>query len=193
MGVVLFAFYHRFPLAASFTRPDQIFPVFIITQLPRGLAGLLVAAVLAAAMANLSAALNALASSSVMDFFKPFVRPGAEEKYYLRVSRLFTLLWGLVLILIAVLAQRLHRSVLELALTIASVPYGSMLGIFLLGVLTRRASGRGAVWGALLGLATLAGVMSFTSIAWTWYVAIGTVVTFGGGWIVSVLSVRSRA
>ena len=192
VGVVLFAFYHRFPLAASFTRPDQIFPVFIVTQLPRGLAGLLVAAVLAAAMANLSAALNALASSSVVDFFKPFVRPGAEEKYYLRVSRLFTLLWGVVLILIAILAQRLHRSVLELALTIASVPYGSMLGIFLLGVLTRRATGRGALWGALLGLATLAGVVGFTSIAWTWYVAIGTVVTFGCGWVASVVTVRSR-
>ena len=192
VGVVLFAFYHHFPPPAAFDRPDKIFPVFIVTQLPRGLAGLLVAAVLAAAMANLSAALNALASSSVVDFYKPFLRPGADERHYLQASRLLTLFWGLLLILIAILAQRLHRSVLELALTIASVPYGSMLGIFLLGVLTRRATGRGALWGALLGLATLAGVMSLTSIAWTWYVAIGTVVTFGFGWVASILTVRSR-
>jgi SSS family transporter len=192
VGVVLFAFYYRFPPATAFSRPDQVFPVFIVTQLPRGVAGLLVAAVLAAAMANLSAALNALASSSVVDFYKPFVQPDGDERHYLRVSRLFTLLWGLVLILIAVLAQRLHRSVLELALTIASVPYGSMLGIFLLGVLTRRATARGALAGALLGLAALAAVMGFTSLAWTWYVAIGTVVTFGMGWAASVLTVRRR-
>jgi SSS family transporter len=177
-GAVLFAFYHRSPPATEFTRADQVFPTFVVTQLPVGLAGLVVAAILAAAMANLSAAFNSLASSSVMDFYKPFVRPGADENHYLRVSRLLTLVWGIVLILIAFLAQRMHRSVLELALTIASVPYGSMLGIFLLGVLTRRATGLGTALGAFAGLAALLAVMGLTSIAWTWYAAIGTCVTF---------------
>ena len=185
VGVVLYGFYQHFPPATPFGRPDQIFPTFVVTHLPRGLAGLVTAAILAAAMANLSAAFNSLASSSVVDFYKPFVRPGADEKHYLRVSRGMTLVWGGVLILIALVAQQCHRSVLELALTIASVPYGSMLGIFLLGVLTRRANSRGTLCGALLGLVALSLVMEFTSIAWTWYVAIGTVVTFVGGWLVS--------
>jgi solute:Na+ symporter, SSS family len=187
VGAVLFAFYHFHPPATPFSRPDRIFPSFVVTQLPRGFSGLLIAAILAAAMANLSAALNALASSSVVDFYKPFVRADADDLHYMRVSRAMTLLWGGVLILIALAASLLHESVLELALTIASVPYGSMLGIFLLGVLTRGATARGALLGALAGLAALSGVILFTHVAWTWYVPIGTSVTFLLGWIVSVL------
>ena len=185
VGVVLFAFYKHFPPPNPFARADQIFPTFVVTQLPRGLAGLLIAAIIAAAMANLSAAFNSLASSSVVDFYKPFVRPNADEKHYLAVSRAVTLGWGAVLVVIALAAQHLHRSVLELALTIASVPYGSMLGIFLLGVLTKRANSRGALTGALVALATMGVVVGCTSLAWTWYVALGTVVTFAVGWAVS--------
>jgi Na+/proline symporter len=164
----------------------------VVTQLPRGLAGLLIAAIIAAAMANLSAAFNSLASSSVMDFYKPFVRPNADEKHYLAVSRAVTLGWGAVLVAIALAAQHLHRSVLELALTIASVPYGSMLGIFLLGVLTKRANSRGAFAGALVALATMGVVVGCTSLAWTWYVAVGTVVTFAVGWAVSATEKQPR-
>jgi len=183
VGVVLFAFYHlRDPqTAARFSRPDQVFPSFVVSQLPRGLAGLLIAAILAAAMANLSAALNSLASSSVVDFYRPFVRPKAEESHYMRVSRGLTLAWGVLLIVIAFGVQHWQYSVLEIALTIASVPYGSMLGIFLLGVLTKRPTGRGALLGALAGLGVLLVVIGFTSIAWTWYVAIGSCATFAIG------------
>lgn len=190
VGVALFAFYHHFPPAQPLTRPDKVFPTFVITELPRGLAGLVTAAIIAAAMANLSAAFNSLASSSVVDFYKPFLRPGADERHYLQVSRLMTLGWGAVLIVIALIAQHARQSVLELALTIASVPYGSMLGIFLLGALTKSANGRGTLAGAILGLATLiaiviAGRFGLLSIAWTWYVAIGTLVTFATGWLAS--------
>jgi Na+/proline symporter len=186
VGVVLYAFYQHFPPTVPFSWPDQIYPTFVITRLPVGLCGLLTAAILAAGMANLSAAFNSLASSSVMDFYKPFVRPSADDQHYLRVSRLATLAWGAVIITIALAAQHLQRSALELALTVASVPYGSMLGIFLLGVLTRRANSRGALVGALVALATLAWVMHYTTIAWTWYVAIGTVVTFIVGLLISL-------
>ena len=190
VGVVLFAFYHHFPPAHAFSRPDKIFPTFVVTELPRGLAGLLTAAIIAAAMANLSAAFNALASSSVVDFYKPFIRPNAGEGHYLRASKLATLGWGAVLILIAFVSQYTRESVLELALTIASVAYGSMLGIFLLGVLTKRANGRGTLIGAVTGLATLVGVViasefGLVSLAWTWYVALGTLVTFATGWLAS--------
>lgn len=192
-GVVLYAFYQHFPPSQPFTRPDRIFPAFVVTQLPRGLAGLLVAAILAAAMSNLSAALNSLASSSVVDFYKPYLRPHAEERHYLRVSRGLTLAWGGVLILIALLAQTLHESVLVLALTITSVPYGSMLGIFLLGVLTTRATPRATLAGALLGLGILCVIMlgnslGWFAIAWTWYVVIGTTVTFVTGWLAAWLT-----
>ena len=189
VGVVLFVFYHlRDPqTAAHFGRPDQVFPTFVVTQLPRGLAGLLIAAILSAAMANLSAALNSLASSSVVDLYRSFVRPQADESHYMRVARGLTLVWGAVLILIALGAQHLQQSVLELALTIASVPYGSMLGIFLLGVLTKGATGRGALLGGLAGLVVLLLVIGFTSIAWTWYVAIGACATFLVGLVASSL------
>jgi SSS family transporter len=192
VGVVLFVYYHHRPPAQAFTRPDRIFPTFVVTTLPRGLAGLVIAAIIAAAMSNLSAAFNALASSSVVDFYKPFFKPEADDRHYLRVSRGLTLAWGGVLIAIALYAQYLHESVLELALTIASVPYGSMLGIFLLGSLTKRATGRGTLLGAVLGLAALGLVilgnsLHVVAIAWTWYVAIGTTVTFVCGWIASVL------
>jgi SSS family transporter len=188
VGVVLYTFYQHFPPAIAFKRPDQIYPTFVITQLPVGLCGLLTAAILAAGMANLSAALNSLASSSVMDFYKPFARPRADDQHYLRVSRLATMVWGAVIITIALAAQNMQRSAMELALTVASIPYGSMLGIFLLGVLTRRANSRGAFVGALCALATLGYIMHYTSIAWTWYVAIGTIVTFSVGLVVSIVS-----
>ena len=193
VGVVLYAFYREFPPSVPFSRPDQIYPTFVITKLPVGLCGLLTAAILAAGMANLSAALNSLASSSVMDFYKPFARPNESDQHYLRVSRLMTLIWGAVIITIALGAQHLNRSALELALTVASIPYGSMLGIFLLGVLTRQATSRGALIGALSALVTLTCVMRYTDVAWTWYVAIGATVTFSIGLLLSYTSARMPA
>lgn len=185
IGVVLFAYYRDFPPGHAFERPDQVYPFFVVHSLPVGLAGLLTAAIVAAGMANLSSALNALSSSSVMDFYRPWIRPGRDERHYMRVSRGMTIFWGVILIAFALLAHWLQQSVLVLALTIASFPYGSMLGIFLLAVLVRKAHWRGTLVGAIAGLAVLAAVMQFTSIAWTWYVAIGTVVTFFMGWAVS--------
>ncbi len=187
-GVVLFGYYWHHPPASPFMRPDAVFPSYVVNHLPTGISGLLVAAILAAAMANLSAAFNSLASSSVMDFYKPFFKPAADEKHYLRVSRLVTLAWGGALIAIALGARHIHRSVLELALTIASVPYGCMLGIFLLGVLTKRVSGVAAAAGAIGGLAAMLAVMGLTQVAWTWYTVIGTCVTFAAGVAASTLT-----
>ncbi len=193
VGVVLFAYYHFFPPAHPFSRADKIFPTFVMTELPTGLSGLLIAAIIASAMANLSAAFNSLASSSMVDFYKPFVRPNADEKHYLRVSRGMTLAWGAILLGIALVSQYLHESVLELALTIASIPYGSLLGIFMLGALTRRATSRGTLIGAVAGLTTLMAVvladaLGLVNIAWTWYVVIGTLVTFVVGWLASAVA-----
>jgi len=127
----------------------------------------------------------------MVDFYKPFFRPAESDQHYLRGSRVATLLWGGVLIVIALLAQFMHKTVLELALTIASVPYGCMLGIFLLGVWTRRVNGTAAALGALGGLTVLMAVMGLTAVAWTWYTAIGTVATFSLGCVASLV-IRSE-
>src|SRR5205085_5956862 len=150
IGVMLFAYYQHVPLqhpelaagkclASKTVTCDVIFPRFIVQQLPHGISGLVIAAIFAAAMSNLSGSLNSLSSSTVMDFYKPLLRPHASDDDLLKLSRWLTAAWGLVLIGIAILA-RSWGSVFTTGLTIASLVYGPMLGAFLLGVLTRRAN-----------------------------------------------------
>src|ERR1700758_2028779 len=178
VGVMLWAFY-RAP-SATFGRPDRIYPTFIVSKMPHGISGLLIAAILAAAMSNLSAALNSLSSSAIMDFYAR-LRPQADESKKLRLSRLATLLWALVLFGLAIIALHKAGRVVEVGLQIASVAYGALLGAFLLGVLTRRANQYGAMVGMLCGFVTELYLWLGTPVPWTWYVAIGTVVTFGVG------------
>jgi SSS family solute:Na+ symporter len=172
-----------------------------------------VAAILAAAMSNLSAALNSLASTSIMDFYKPLVEkigdtPGwlsrrfqvprgagvspnffTSEAHYLRMARAATIVWGVVLLAIGYLARK-WGSVLETGLSIASVIYGALLGVFLLGVLTRRVGEKAAMAGMAAGLIAMAAVKLNTSVAWTWYVLIGTAVTFSAGCLASLFQSR---
>jgi SSS family transporter len=161
---------------------DRIYPEFIWNSLPPVVAGVVVAAILAAAMANLSAALNSLASTTIVDFYKPFTASGPErpEAHYLKLGRAATVVWGGVLLGIGIMARQ-WGSVLEAGLTIASIPFGALLGVFLLGVLTRRVTERAAIIGMFTGLATIIYVRFGTSIAWTWYVFIGAAATFAAG------------
>ncbi len=180
IGVLLFVFYRG--SGAAVPEPvDRIYPAFIWTYLPAGVAGLVIAAVLAAAMSNLSAALNSLASTSIMDFYKPMRTAGTREShaesYYLRLARGATLVWGIVLLLIGWLARK-WGSVLEAGLSIASILYGGLLGVFLLGLLTRRVREKAAIAGMAAGLGIMVFVKGYTSIAWTWYVLIGASTTF---------------
>jgi SSS family solute:Na+ symporter len=191
IGVMLFAYYKHFPPAVPFARTDAIFPTFIVTQFPPVAAGLVVAAILAAAMSNLSAALNSLASTSIMDFYRSLFA-GRTEAHYLRTARFATLGWGVVLIAIALASARFQKSVFEMGLSIASVAYGALLGVFLLGVLTKRATQNGAIVGMAAGLGVMIYVSSSTRIAFTWYVLIGTVVTFAVGMGASFLEARSE-
>ena len=184
VGVMLFAFY-RVP-SSSFGRADRIFPTFIVSKMPHGISGLLIAAILAAAMSNLSAALNSLSSSSMIDFYFRF-RPKVDEKRRLYLSRLATVLWGLVLFALAVIALHKAGRVVEVGLQIASVAYGALLGVFLLGVLTKRANQNGALIGMLCGFAVELYLWLGTSVPWTWWVAIGTAVTYSVGYACSLL------
>jgi Na+/proline symporter len=155
---------------------DRLYPQFLWNSLPPGAAGLAVAAILAAAMANLSAALNALASTTVVDFFRGRLRAGSPAAS-LKLARVATAGWAAVMLPVAILASH-SRSVLETGLTIASIPSGVLLGIFLLGVLTKKPRERAAIAGAAAGLCVILFVWLETPIAYTWYVPIGTVVTF---------------
>jgi SSS family transporter len=199
IGVGLYVFYGLHP--AHFASADRIFPTFIVREMPVGIAGLLVAAILAAAMSNLSAALNSLSSTTVVDFYMKW-RPGAEdasrERERMLVSRASTVLWALVLFAIAVYSVHAggHGHVVEVGLSIAAVAYGALLGVFLLGTLTKFANEWGASVGMVVGFALnvalwqqpkavlLAGV-TIPKVAFTWYVLIGAVVTFAVGAVAS--------
>jgi SSS family solute:Na+ symporter len=182
VGVMLWAYY-RMP-STSFGRADRIYPTFIVTRMPHGISGLLIAAILAAAMSNLSAALNSLSSSAIMDFYLR-LRPLTDEKMKLRLARVATFAWALVLFGLAVVALHKAGRVVEVGLQIASVAYGALLGAFLLGVLTRRANQNGVMVGMLCGLAVELYLWRI-QVPWTWWVMVGTSVTFAVGWLVSV-------
>jgi Na+/proline symporter len=175
IGVILFVYYGD--TGAAPPRPaDRIYPQFIWTHVPAGVAGLLIAAILAAAMSNLSAALNSLASTTIMDFYKPLTGGRYTDTTYLRLARGATVFWAVVLFAIGFVARQVN-SVLEAGLTIASMLYGGLLGVFLLGLLTRHVTERAAIIGMAAGTATMLYVKFATPIAWTWYVLIGTAVT----------------
>jgi SSS family transporter len=238
IGVGLFVFYgaqHQ-----AFRSNDYIFPTYIVQQMPHGVAGLLVAAILAAAMSNLSAALNSLASTTVIDFYVPLRASLATRKNSVilserseskdpesahtateartfhatnLVSRLSTILWALVLFAIAVYSIRAGGKghVVETGLSIASVAYGCLLGVFLLGTLTRHATQLGATLGMICGFAInlaiwLAPANSgwtvttpartyyhpWPHIAFTWYVLIGSLATFALGSLFSIVLPKRR-
>ena len=184
VGVSLFVYYGDAHLAAP--KPlDRLYPQFIWENLPVGIAGLVTAAILAAAMANLSAALNSLASTTVMDFYRPLAGK-LDDARLLGYARVATVAWGVVLVLIGVVASH-WGSVLESGLSIASVTLGMLLGVFLLGVLTKRVGEKAAVAGVLAGLAAILYVKFQTRIAYTWWVMIGSMATFSVGLLSSYL------
>src|SRR5512137_2425929 len=184
IGVMLYAYYQSAPLP-PLTSNDEIFPVFIVHSLPRGIAGLVIAAVFAAAMSNLSGSLNSLASTTVLDFYKPIAGADRTDAQLLRLSRWCTAAWGIVLIAIAI-AARGWGSVFTAGLSIASLVYGPMLGALLLGVLTRRANQPGVMAGIGVSLGAMLLVKGYTPLAWTWYVLVGTLICVTAGYGVSL-------
>jgi solute:Na+ symporter, SSS family len=176
IGAMLFAYYQHTPLPRPLGRTDEVLPLFVVTSLPSGIAGFIVAAIVAAA---LSPSINSLAATTVNDFYVKYVRPDADEAMLMRVSRQSTVFWGVAQIVVAVGAQYVTRSVLDAGLGVLSLAAGPVLGAFLVGVLTTRVDTRAMLAGMITGIAVLFWVWAWTPLAWTWYAFLGAVVTGG--------------
>ncbi len=191
IGVMLFVFYRNFgglpPEVAA--KADRVFPHFIVTQLPNGVIGLVVAAILAAAMSTLSSSLNSLAATTVTDFYRPLFAPNKTDAHYLKISRLATAMWGVVQIAVAIAAIAMKGRGVDAVLAVASFTNGPVLGVFLLG-LTRRVSSTGALAGVIAGIAVMTFVWLRLNVSWQWYVLIGSSVTFLTGVLASAFFKR---
>jgi SSS family transporter len=159
---------------------NYIFPTYVVTELPKGLTGLVIAVIFAAAMTALSGELSSLATASMVDFYKRFVSRGGDEARDLLVSRVLTGVWGAIACLVALQAGRLG-SAIEVVNRLGSYFYGSILGVFGLAVLTPRASARGAFYGLFFGVAAVIAVALLTSVHFLWYNVVGAVTVFAVG------------
>ena len=187
IGVMLFTFYLQQPVPSILTRTDQILPVFVVSQLTHGLAGFIVAAIVAAA---LSPSLNAMAATTISDFYLPYINPTADQATQMRVSKQATVAWGIVQLGVAIGAQWMERSVLDAGLAVLSFASGSVLGAFLLGTLTPGVGERATFTGMVAGLIVMTAVWWNGSVAFTWYVLIGAVTTCLVAYVSSVVAPR---
>jgi SSS family solute:Na+ symporter len=168
----------------KYTDVNYVFPTFITTQMPVGLVGLMIAAIFAAAMSASSGELNALATATVIDFYRRHFVKEASDAHYLRVSKLATIGWGLFACVVAVYAAN-QGSLIEVVNRYGSFFYGSLLGVFMLAILTKRATAAGAFWGLLAGMAVVLLVANTTPIAFLWHNLIGAVVVVIVGMTIS--------
>ncbi len=170
---------------------NYVFPTFVMEKLPVGLVGLLIAAIFAAAMSSISAELASLSTATVIDFYRRWVNPHGDDRHVLRVSKIATGLWGLFACGIAIWAAELG-SLIEVVNRFGSFFYGSILGVFLLAIGWRRASGTAAFVALLAGMGAVAWVATFTKIAFLWHNVVGAVVVFGVGAALSVVWKNDR-
>ncbi|MBN2602366.1 MAG: sodium:solute symporter [Candidatus Marinimicrobia bacterium] len=200
VGLMLYAFFQGAAIGAEstpFTKPDEIFPFFIIYYLPTGIRGLIIAGLFAAAMSTLAGSMSSLSSSTMIDLYQPIFGKGNTDEKDLHVSRFLTIIWGVVLTIVAFLFIRILQSVVEIALGISSITYGGLLGTFLLGVLFKKTNQTSALWGFSAGILcmVLLIIIPFLFglkpiVHWTWYVLIGASTTIIIGNIASYVQNR---
>ena len=166
---------------------NYVFPTFIITTLPVGLLGLMIAAIFAAAMSASGGELNALATATIIDFYRRHFVREASDAHYLLVSKLATIAWGLVACVVAMRAAN-QGSLIEVVNRYGSFFYGSLLGVFILAILTKRATATGAFWGLLAGMAVVL-VVAFQLpwIEFLWHNLIGAIVVVSVGLVISLV------
>jgi SSS family transporter len=201
LGLCLHAFYQGAPFkelvmnstGANLTSSDEIFPKFIVENLPTGVAGIVIAGVLASAMGTLSSAISSLASSTYLDLFKISSKGKTlDQKKEMYWSRIFTLFWGIVLIGGAMLFKDSKNPVVELGLSIASFTYGGLLGTFLLGIFFKKTKQTDAMVGFISGILGMVAVIYYTKTAYTWYTIIGVIITITVANIVSLFTKTNR-
>ena len=175
---------HR-PVGAG--QPDELFPTFVVDGMPVGIAGLVLAGIMAAAMSTLSSSLSALSSSTMSDLYQRFSSRPLDEARALRVSRLVVLGWGLVFIGAAAMFTGTDNPVVELGLSVASLTYGGLLGAFFLGMWVRRARQLDAAIAFAVAVVTMSSLFLFAPdlVGFTWYTAIGVAITLGLGYLLS--------
>ena len=170
----------------NYSDVNYVFPTFITTRLPIGLVGLLIAAVLAAAMSSIAAELNALSATSVMDFYKRHLRPDGTDRHYLFVSKVTTAFWGVFATGFALYAANLG-SLIEVVNRVGSYFYGSLLGVFILAIAVPRATANGAFWGLLAGMAVVGLVEATSEISYIWYNIVGAAAVVAVGLTLSAV------
>jgi SSS family solute:Na+ symporter len=168
---------------------NYVFPTFITTRLPVGVVGLLIAAIFGAAMSASSGELSSLSSATIIDFYRRHFVKGASDAHYLRVSKIATLGWGLFACVVSIYAAN-QGSLIEVVNRYGSFFYGSILGVFILAILTKRATAVGAFWGLVAGMVVVLTVAFTTPIAFLWHNLIGAVVVVVVGMTVSLGSKR---
>lgn len=185
VGTVLYAFYRQHPeLLTGLPNNDAILPFFAVQQLPRGICALVIAAIFAATMAVMSAGINSLSTAFTVDFYQRLWRPEESPRHYASFGRMATAVWGAVATVLALFMGRLGALVLAYA-KVSSLVGGPMLGIFLLGMLTRRATAVGTLCGAAVGAGAVAAVAAFTNISFFYHVFFGMAVTVLAGYAAS--------
>ena len=172
LGVMLYAYFGTLNV-----KSDEIFPMFIINVLPHGVRGIIIAGLFAAAMSTLAASMSSLSSSTILDLYLPFTKKEISETKKLKVSRMVTVVWAILLIISAVSFMESSKAVVEIALSIASFTYGGLLGTFLLGIFVKKAKQPGSLFGFSFGILTMIAVISLHLVAWTWYTLIGVIAT----------------
>ncbi|MGE0885695.1 MAG: sodium:solute symporter [Blastocatellales bacterium] len=194
IGAMLYVYYTGYATAeiAGFTlngklQTDRIFPHFIVSHLPAGVVGLVIAAIFSAAMSTLSSSLNSSSATAVGDFYMPMTGNQKSDHHYLTVSRVLTAVWGVVQITVAIAAIKLSSRVVDEVLGIASFTNGVILGLFFLGTFTKRVGQMAAIAGIIAGAGLMLWVKLQTGVSWQWYVLIGSVTTFTVGLLASLL------
>ncbi len=166
---------------------NYVYPTFLLNYVPVGLLGLMISVIFAAAMSSISAEIAALSSASMIDFYKRYLKPEANDRHYLRAGQMFTLFWGVFATFAATYVGRRGTSLVETVNTVGSYFYGPILGVFLLGFFVRRANATGAFLGVILGMATVIYISVSTDISWLYYNVAGPAVVLAVGILVSYI------
>ncbi|NUN09428.1 MAG: sodium/solute symporter [Ignavibacteriaceae bacterium] len=183
IGVLLFAYYGKLDI-----KSDEIFPMFILQEMPVIPAGIIIAGLLAAAMSTLAGSISSITSATVYDLLIPNYKKELTDEKKLNLSKIFTLIWAGVLTLSAIAFMNSSKVVVELALSIASFTYGALLGTFFLGIIVKRAEQKAAITGFFAGIVFMTLIITFKLVAWTWFTLIGVIFTVLVGAIVTKLT-----